>query len=195
MRGPQRKGAVATYFWGRLHVRARAVGDRFSPPDYLFGKEPNAFLRSQAHLLRAGRSAPSVAEGEGGNGVWLVEQGLDVLSIDHSPTALAKSRALARERGVRLRTKVPTSSPGGGRRTLSLPRSSSRRTPPTGRHSSPTSSARSSGRAPAHAELRPEELTYRAGGPRDVERLATRPRRMSAYPRSSSSSAENSPGD
>jgi len=79
---------------------------RFGAPDYIFGKEPNAFLKSQAHRLCPGQTALSVADGEGRNGVWLAQQGLDVLSIDYSPAALAKARALAAERGVRLRTEV-----------------------------------------------------------------------------------------
>ena len=79
---------------------------RFSPPGYVFGKEPNAFLKAQAHRLRPGQTALSVADGEGRNGVWLAEQGLDVLAIDFSPIALAKARALAQERGVALRTEV-----------------------------------------------------------------------------------------
>ena len=41
-----------------------------------------------------------VADGEGRNGVWLAEQGLDVLSIDFSPSAQTKARALAAEREV-----------------------------------------------------------------------------------------------
>jgi cyclopropane fatty-acyl-phospholipid synthase-like methyltransferase len=79
---------------------------RFRDPEYIFGKAPNAFLKAQAHRLRAGQTALSVADGEGRNGVWLAEQGLDVLAIDYSPAALAKARALAQERGVRLRTEV-----------------------------------------------------------------------------------------
>jgi cyclopropane fatty-acyl-phospholipid synthase-like methyltransferase len=79
---------------------------RYRPPDYLFGKEPNVFLKAQAHRLRAGQTALSVADGEGRNGVWLAEQGLDVLTIDFSATALAKAGALAQERGVRIRTEV-----------------------------------------------------------------------------------------
>lgn len=79
---------------------------RFRPPGYVFGKEPNAFLKAQAHRLHPGQLALSVADGEGRNGVWLAEQGLDVLSIDFSPVALAKARALAQERGVALRTEV-----------------------------------------------------------------------------------------
>src|ERR1700730_985008 len=77
---------------------------RFAAPGYLFGTAPNAFLRSQAHRLRAGQTALSIADGEGRNGVWLAEQGLDVLAIDFAPTALKKAQALAAERGVVLRT-------------------------------------------------------------------------------------------
>ncbi|HVY57402.1 MAG TPA: class I SAM-dependent methyltransferase [Xanthobacteraceae bacterium] len=77
---------------------------RFSTPGYLFGTKPNAFLESQAHRLKPGQKALSIADGEGRNGVWLAERGLDVLSIDFSPTALEKARALARERGVTIRT-------------------------------------------------------------------------------------------
>ena len=76
---------------------------RFAAPDYIFGTAPNAFLKSQAHLLRKGQTALSVADGEGRNGVFLAEQGLDVTSVDFSPLAQTKARALAKARGVALR--------------------------------------------------------------------------------------------
>lgn len=79
---------------------------RFKEPGYHFGTEPNAFLKSKAHLLKPGEKALSVADGEGRNGVFLASLGLDVLSIDFSPSALVKSRALAKERGVTLRTEL-----------------------------------------------------------------------------------------
>src|SRR5271165_6260566 len=77
---------------------------RYAAPDYLYGTEPNAFLKAQAGLLPKTGKALAVADGEGRNGVWLAEQGLDVLSVDFSPTALAKAQALARLRGVTMRT-------------------------------------------------------------------------------------------
>ncbi len=77
--------------------------ERYSAPDYIFGTAPNAFLASQAHRLKPGLTALAVADGEGRNGVWLAEQGLDVTSIDFSPRALAKARALADQRRVALR--------------------------------------------------------------------------------------------
>src|SRR6266436_25173 len=77
---------------------------RFSVPDYVFGIEPNAFLKSQADMLPESGTALAVADGEGRNGVWLAERGLDVLSTDWSPIALGKAQALAKRRGVALRT-------------------------------------------------------------------------------------------
>jgi cyclopropane fatty-acyl-phospholipid synthase-like methyltransferase len=77
--------------------------ERFAAPGYLFGTEPNAFLKDHAHLLRKGDKALAIADGEGRNGVFLAEQGLDVLSVDFSPIAQDKARKLAAERGVTLR--------------------------------------------------------------------------------------------
>jgi SAM-dependent methyltransferase len=75
---------------------------RFSAEGYVFGTAPNAFLARQAPLLRAGQTALSVADGEGRNGVWLAEQGLEVTAQDFSPTAQDKARKLAADRGVTL---------------------------------------------------------------------------------------------
>ena len=77
--------------------------ERFSAPGYHFGTAPNEFLQSQAHLLKPGQTALSIADGEGRNGVFLAERGLDVLSVDFSAPALAKARELAASRGVTLR--------------------------------------------------------------------------------------------
>src|SRR5215471_6949164 len=73
---------------------------RYATPDYAFGKEPNYFLRSCKSLLPPSGRALAVADGEGRNGVWLAEQGLDVLAIDFSPAAQRKAKALAAERRV-----------------------------------------------------------------------------------------------
>ena len=78
--------------------------ERFSAPGYLFGTQPNAFLKGEAHRLKPGATALSIADGEGRNGVFLASLGLDVLAVDFSAVALAKSRELAARRGVGLRT-------------------------------------------------------------------------------------------
>jgi SAM-dependent methyltransferase len=76
---------------------------RYAAPGYLFGTEPNAFLKAHAHLLPKRGTALAIADGEGRNGVFLAEQGLDVTSVDFSPLAQQKANALAKQRGVKLR--------------------------------------------------------------------------------------------
>jgi SAM-dependent methyltransferase len=76
--------------------------ERYSGEGFLFGEDPNAFLASQARRLPAGGAALAVADGEGRNGVWLAEQGLDVLSLDSSAVAQSKAHKLAEKRGVSL---------------------------------------------------------------------------------------------
>ncbi|HWK94537.1 MAG TPA: class I SAM-dependent methyltransferase [Pseudolabrys sp.] len=77
--------------------------ERFAGDEYRFGTEANAFLKAHAHLLHKGQSALAIADGEGRNGVFLAEQGLDVLSVDFSPNAQIKARKLAASRGVAMR--------------------------------------------------------------------------------------------
>ena len=76
--------------------------ERFAGADYRFGTAPNAFLAAQAKLLPKTGKALAIADGEGRNGVFLAERGLDVLSLDFSPNAQEKARKLAAARGVRL---------------------------------------------------------------------------------------------
>jgi len=73
---------------------------RYRAPSYAFGREPNYFLAACRHLLPKSGRALAVADGEGRNGVWLAQQGLDVVSLDFSPAAQAKAATLAREQGV-----------------------------------------------------------------------------------------------
>ncbi|XOV90706.1 MAG: SAM-dependent methyltransferase [Pseudomonadota bacterium] len=77
--------------------------DRYASDEYLFGTEPNDFLKASAAKLPPGRIL-CLADGEGRNGVYLAEQGYDVTSIDGSAVALAKARRLADARGVTLTT-------------------------------------------------------------------------------------------
>lgn len=73
---------------------------RYAADEYVFGKAPNYFLAGCKPLLPRTGKVLAVADGEARNGVWLAEQGLDVLSLDFSPSAQAKGRLLAAERGV-----------------------------------------------------------------------------------------------
>jgi cyclopropane fatty-acyl-phospholipid synthase-like methyltransferase len=76
--------------------------ERYAQDGYLFGTEPNEFLVSQRHLLKKGMSCLAVADGEGRNGVWLAQQGLQVLSVEASAVALKKAEKLAQQRNVKI---------------------------------------------------------------------------------------------
>src|SRR5688572_8529572 len=76
--------------------------ERFAAPDYIFGRDPNRFLTSQAHLVRPGAAVLDVATGEGRNAVWLARLGCSVTAIDISPVAIAKAQRLAAEAGVQI---------------------------------------------------------------------------------------------
>ena len=78
--------------------------ERYVGEHYAYGTEPNAFLVSQQNQLDACMRALAVGDGEGRNGVWLAQQGLDVHSVDFSAAGLRKAENLAHQRGVKLRT-------------------------------------------------------------------------------------------
>ena len=77
---------------------------RYAEPGYAYGTEPNAFLVAQKKYLKPGGKALAVADGEGRNGVWLAQQGLDALSVDASEVGLRKTQELAADRDVAIRT-------------------------------------------------------------------------------------------
>jgi len=150
---------------------------RYASDGYLFGTEPNAFLATQAARLRGRKTALTVADGEGRNGVWLAEQGLDVTAVDFSPTALGKAAALAQKHGVSLKTEVADITTwrwaanafdvivaifihlAGDERTAFLRN---------------IKTALKPGGLLLMQNYRTEQLKYRTGGPPDAERLYNR---------------------
>ena len=87
-------------------IEAQRWNQRYAVEEYVFGTAPNAFLVSQAQRFSPGQRVLAVADGEGRNGVWLAQQGLEVLVVDVSPAALAKAQKLAAQRGVQLETEL-----------------------------------------------------------------------------------------
>lgn len=73
---------------------------RYETDDYVFGTEPNAFLKRNAGRLAPGSKVLCIADGEARNGVFLAEQGHRVRSEDFSPRAQEKAAALAKARDV-----------------------------------------------------------------------------------------------
>jgi cyclopropane fatty-acyl-phospholipid synthase-like methyltransferase len=76
--------------------------ERYAGEHYHFGTEPNAFLLRQQHRLKPGEQVLAIADGEGRNGVWLAQQGLQVVAVDSSDVAIAKAKKLSEQRGVQL---------------------------------------------------------------------------------------------
>ncbi|TCI24297.1 class I SAM-dependent methyltransferase [Exiguobacterium sp. SH5S4] len=79
---------------------------RFDTDEYVYGEEPNEFVKQQAHLFKKGMTVLAIAEGEGRNAVWLAEQGLHVEMWDYSQVGLDKATRLAERRGVTLQTRL-----------------------------------------------------------------------------------------
>lgn len=83
-----------------MHQTPRAQWDeRFGGDGYLYGTEPNDFLRHHVDVLPSGR-VMCLAEGQGRNAVFLAEQGYEVSSVDLSASGVAKTLALAEIKGV-----------------------------------------------------------------------------------------------
>lgn len=74
--------------------------------DYLFGTVPAQFLTENPWLGIPGKTALSVADGEGRNAVALARAGMQVSTFDLSPTAVGRANALADREGVSVATWV-----------------------------------------------------------------------------------------
>ncbi len=80
--------------------------ERFSSEDYVYGTEPNEFLREwvMSHQLE-GKRVLAIAEGEGRNAVWLAKLVFEVEMWDASKVGLEKAKRLATSQNVSLQTK------------------------------------------------------------------------------------------
>lgn len=71
----------------------------YATEDYVYGKDPNEFLRDNYSAMPLGRVL-CLAEGEGRNAVYLAGLGYEVTAVDSSRTGLLKAERLALEKGV-----------------------------------------------------------------------------------------------
>lgn len=76
---------------------------RYAEEGFAYGTTANVYLTSLASLFSAGDKVLVIGDGEGRNGVWLAEQGCDVVSIDSSKVGVEKAQKLAAERGVKIK--------------------------------------------------------------------------------------------
>lgn len=80
--------------------------ERYNEAEYIFGTEPNDFLKENFQKIAAGGKVLCLAEGEGRNAVFLAEQGYQVTAMDMSEVGLNKALNLAQDRGVQVTTQV-----------------------------------------------------------------------------------------
>lgn len=80
--------------------------ERYAAEEYLYGRQPNDFLREMSSLIPVGGRVLCLADGEGRNGTFLATTGRVVSSIDQSARGVEKARALAAGCGVELDARV-----------------------------------------------------------------------------------------
>jgi len=78
--------------------------EKFSREDFLYGKEPNAFLAVNEHLLSPKSKILMLGEGEGRTACFMALKGHVVTALDASDVGLDKTKALAEEAGVEIET-------------------------------------------------------------------------------------------
>lgn len=75
--------------------------ERFGNEEYLYGKEPNVFLKQELENLSPGKIL-FPAEGEGRNAVYAATLGWQVDALDSSEAAKTKAQKLAAEKNVKI---------------------------------------------------------------------------------------------
>lgn len=79
---------------------------RYAGVPFMYGQDPNDFLRERVGVLPENGEVLCLAEGEGRNAVFLAERGFRVTGVDASAVGLDKAQGLARARGVQITTIV-----------------------------------------------------------------------------------------
>lgn len=79
---------------------------KYAGPDYVYGTQPNHFLKTRApRLFSRGMKILSLGEGEGRNAVWLARRGCQMTAVDCSARALEKLRRFAARMDVDIATR------------------------------------------------------------------------------------------
>ncbi|RUA34005.1 MAG: SAM-dependent methyltransferase [Bacteroidetes bacterium] len=73
--------------------------ERYAKKEFIYGTEPNEFLREELEKLPAGKIILP-CDGEGRNAVFAAKLGWEVNAFDYSASAKEKAFALARQEGV-----------------------------------------------------------------------------------------------
>jgi len=84
----------------------KAIWDqRYSTEEYVYGKEPNGFLKEQLEDFASAKIL-FICEGEGRNAVYAASLGMEVHAFDSSEEGKNKAMNLAKEKGVSINYQV-----------------------------------------------------------------------------------------
>lgn len=81
--------------------------ERFAQEEYVYGKEPNGFFKSQIDLMVTG-ALLLPGEGEGRQASYAASLGWEVNAFDSSKEGMQKALKLADEKGVRVQYELAT---------------------------------------------------------------------------------------
>jgi 2-polyprenyl-3-methyl-5-hydroxy-6-metoxy-1,4-benzoquinol methylase len=77
---------------------------KFNSQEYMYTKEPNEFLKLHIDKLEAKKNILFLGEGEGRNAVYAAKQNHNVTALDASDVGIEKTKLLAKENQVDLKT-------------------------------------------------------------------------------------------
>jgi 2-polyprenyl-3-methyl-5-hydroxy-6-metoxy-1,4-benzoquinol methylase len=148
---------------------------RYSDIEYVYGKEPNVFFKTELDKLQPGRILLP-AEGEGRNAVYAASQGWEVWACDQSDEGKKKALKLAEASGVSIRYDT------GNLETMKFPENHFDVIALIFVHQMPDE--RRVFHQRLHQYLKPggfllsesyskEQLKFQTGGPKDIEMLVT----------------------
>ncbi|WP_299511622.1 class I SAM-dependent methyltransferase [uncultured Rummeliibacillus sp.] len=78
--------------------------ERFNTTEYIYGEEPNAFIKEYTFQLENLKKVAAFAEGEGRNAIFLAKSGHDVTTFDYVESGLNKTVQLAEKNNVKVKT-------------------------------------------------------------------------------------------
>lgn len=79
---------------------------RFQSIEYVYGEQPNTFIKDYVHFLTEYPHVAAYAEGEGRNAVFLATEGHTVTTFDFAQSGLNKTEELAKKHDVIVHTKL-----------------------------------------------------------------------------------------
>ncbi|MET4559357.1 SAM-dependent methyltransferase [Lysinibacillus parviboronicapiens] len=79
---------------------------RFQTVEYVYGEQPNTFIKNYADYLKNYTNIAAYAEGEGRNAVFLASEGHTVTAFDYAQSGLQKTQQLAKKYDVIVETKL-----------------------------------------------------------------------------------------